>query len=363
MQLTLSSLFITIVFTAILILIFNALLTCKKSYMFFRTDFLSVLAIIIVLRLLFPIEFKFTQSIAATPIMNPFYNIMHYKFHSFEIYNLLLLIWVIGIIIKSIEYIFSISQSNKNYKLLISNSVKLETNDLDAELDIFPIFSSKFLYVPTVFTTKKSIFLPTTLYTKSELNNILRHEISHIQHHDGLIKHIINLVVILYWWNPFVYIFRNQIHLLLEMCADYKSTKNFNEVENNQYIRDLINIQKKTTIYNQVHKYSNSNIIDESIKVLEYRINYMIENKYKKKTNKLLLATLILFPFLTNSIILEPSFPAPDEHELLSEKDLKNGYITVNKDGTYTFHVGKFKGIINNPKSKEFKDIPVIKGE
>ena len=81
MQLTLSSLFITIFFTAILILIFNALLTCKKSYMFFRTDFLSVLAIIIVLRLLFPIEFKFTQSIAATPIMNPFYNIMHYKFH------------------------------------------------------------------------------------------------------------------------------------------------------------------------------------------------------------------------------------------------------------------------------------------
>ena len=89
----------------------------------------------------------------------------------------------------------------------------------------------------------------------------------------------------------------------------------------------------------------------------------MIENKYKKKTNKLLLATLILLPFLTNSIILEPSFPAPDEHELLSEKDLKNGYITVNKDGTYTFHVGKFKGIINNPKSKEFKDIPIIKGE
>lgn len=363
MQLTLSSLFITIVFTAILILIFNALLTCKKSYIFFRTDFLSVLAIIIVLRLLFPIEFKFTQSIAAAPIMNPFYNIMHYKFHSFEIYNLLLLIWVIGIIIKSIEYIFSISQSNNNYKLLISNSVKLETNDLDAELDIFPIFSSKFLYVPTVFTTKKSIFLPVTLYTKSELNNILRHEISHIQHHDGLIKHIINFVVILYWWNPFVYIFRNQIHLLLEMCADYKSTKNFNEIENNQYIRDLISIQKKTTIYNQVHKYSNSNIIDESIKVLEYRINYMIENKYKKKTNILLLATLILFPFLTNSIILEPSFPAPDEHELLSEKDLKNGYITVNKDGTYTFHVGKFKGIINNPKSKEFKDIPIIKGE
>ena len=102
MQLSLSSLFITIIFTAILILIFNTLLTCKKSYIFFRTDFLSVLAIIIVLRLLFPIEFKFTQSIAVAPIMNPFYNIMHYKFHSFEIYNLLLLIWVIGIIIKSI---------------------------------------------------------------------------------------------------------------------------------------------------------------------------------------------------------------------------------------------------------------------
>ena len=89
MQLTLSSLFITIVFTAILILIFNTLLTNKKSYMLFRTDFLSVLAIIIILRLLFPIEFKFTQSIAAAPIMNPFYNIMHYNQHF--AHNLLIL--------------------------------------------------------------------------------------------------------------------------------------------------------------------------------------------------------------------------------------------------------------------------------
>ena len=87
-------------------------------------------------------------------------------------------------------------------------------------------------------------------------------------------------------------------------------TKNFNEVENNQYIRDLINIQKKTTIYNQVHKYSNSNIIDESIKVLEYRINYMIENKYKKKTNKLLLATHTkrVMSFFCSTVVL-PTIP------------------------------------------------------
>ena len=81
-------------------------------------------------------------------------------------------------------------------------------------------------------------------------------------------------------------------------------------------------------------------------------------NKINVANSNLLVFFLYLF-----SIILEPSFPAPDEHELLSEKDLKNGYITVNKDGTYTFHVGKFKGIINNPKSKEFKDIPIIEGE
>lgn len=82
---------------------------------------------------------------------------MHYKFHSFEIYNLLLLIWVIGIIIKSIEYIFSISQSNNNYKLLISNSVKLETNDLDAELDIFPILAVNF-YMFLQYLPQKRVY-------------------------------------------------------------------------------------------------------------------------------------------------------------------------------------------------------------
>ena len=226
---------------------------------------------------------------------------------------------------------------------------------------MYPVYVSKYVQTPTVFTTRKIIFLPITSYTENEFNSILSHEISHIKNHDGLIKQMINILMILYWWNPFVYLFRKQLHLLLEMRADYNCTKHLNSISKYQYVQNLISIQKKSCT-NIADSSLASNMIDENIQILKYRINYLIEEKYQQKTNRLFLMFLIFLPLLTNSIILEAAFPAPNENQMISEGELKNGYITLENNGDYVFHLGDFCGIIDNPNAKEFKNLPVLTG-
>lgn len=353
MCLSISSIFITLLITSILIFVFDLLLKHKRSYSFFRVDFLGILAFIIYFRLLFPVEFKFTHTIVATKIMNPVYSFMYLKISNNHLYDLLLLLWIIGIAIFTIFYILSLIQLNQKIHILRLHSKKKRHSNID-------VYISKYIQTPTVFTLKKAIFLPDVSYSESELDHILAHEINHIKYHDGLVKQLLNILVVFYWWNPLVYVFRKQLHLLLEMRADYNSTKNLENIEKNQYIQDLIQIQKKAYTTQPSNPSLSSHMIDENIQILKYRINYLTEDTYNKKTNTFFLVLLIFLPFFTNSIVLEAAFPSPIEDQVLSEEDIENGYITLENNGDYVFHLGKFEGIIENPNSKEFRNLPLL---
>ena len=56
MRLTISSFLIMLVMTSILIVLFHLLLTRKKSHVLFRTDFLTIVLVVILCRILLPID-------------------------------------------------------------------------------------------------------------------------------------------------------------------------------------------------------------------------------------------------------------------------------------------------------------------
>lgn len=79
MRFSISSLVITLLVSCILILFLSILLMQKNNYKLFRTDFLTVLVIVIVLRMILPIEWFFTKTIKLQFIMNPIINWMEYS--------------------------------------------------------------------------------------------------------------------------------------------------------------------------------------------------------------------------------------------------------------------------------------------
>ena len=131
------------------------------------------------------------------------------------------------------------------------------------------------------------------------------------------------------------------------------------------YAQLLIHVQK--SLVNKTDPFAKeyySFLIDDSSNVLEYRIRYILEESFMKKTNYLLLVVICSLVFFSNSIIFEASFPAPSAetpYVTVSEDTLDNAYIIQHKDGTYTLFIDGEQGSIEDPTVSPFSEIPIIK--
>ena len=117
MRFSASSLIITIIISCILILFLEILLSNKKNYKLFRTDFLTVLILVIIFRLFFPFEFGFTTTIKLPLIMNPIIDFLQYNIYAnIQTYQVLLSIWIVGFIYNLIYWILEIKSTKSMYK-------------------------------------------------------------------------------------------------------------------------------------------------------------------------------------------------------------------------------------------------------
>ena len=67
----------------------------------------------------------------------------------------------------------------------------------------------------------------------------------HIKNKDILIKHLFNIISIIYWWFYPIYILKRQIDLFLEMRIDVTVNEKANVDEQKDYLNTLLTIQEK----------------------------------------------------------------------------------------------------------------------
>lgn len=79
------------------------------------------------------------------------------------------------------------------------------------------------------------IYLPSDRYTWKELELLLGHELSHYRHHDLWYKLILQLVCIVYWFNPLLHWMRREADQDLEFLCDERIMKDGAHEERMQY--------------------------------------------------------------------------------------------------------------------------------
>ena len=79
------------------------------------------------------------------------------------------------------------------------------------------------------------IYLPSDRYTWKELELLLSHELSHYKHHDLWYKLILQLVCIVYWFNPLLHWMRREADQDLEFLCDERIMKDGAHAERMQY--------------------------------------------------------------------------------------------------------------------------------
>lgn len=365
MAITSSSIFITICISSLLIIALNYFISKTNKFKIFRTDFFAFLIAIIILRLIFPIELFFTKTIPASTIMNPIFSLLNYELITgVTVQQIILLIWLCGIIVFGKKFVQQIIVSYRIANRIQKKSSCYKASELlsNYEGKDYLIMISDLVSSPMVFGLNKIIFLPNIKFSQIDLNNIVLHEIQHIKNHDVFIKLFLNIIVIIYWWFPPIYLLQRNMSLFLEIRVDDQVTKTMSSDSRFNYAESLISVQKAIRNTNSNYKeLVFSSFVNDSAEILSYRVNYLLDGNFIKKTNSIFLELLCILPFLSNMIILEPAFYNTEIIEgTLTNDELKKGYITTHSDGTYSLTINGETVEMGKRIPNDLIDLPVI---
>lgn len=326
------------------------------------------------LRLFLPFEWSFTKTILITRGLTYIYKFLYDSrniLFGLPILYALYIIWIVGIFIQLYKLIKNLYSFRliKRYIPNVKESYEKKYPILKTANVLGLYFFNGIDQPMTIYPFKSIICLPNFKYTNEELEYIFIHEIQHIKNKDVLIKIFVEILVIIYWWLPIIYVFKNQVETLIELRVDHQVSKKVDD--NYKYVQSLISVAKKILQTNNSTKprpSSQFTLREENL--LEKRIYFYLDDKTKNKKT-LATALIITFIFLSlPTIVLEPyseNDPQTNTRTYNASELLQHFYLIKTKEKKFFLidkDTNKIYCEINNPTSYPFNKMKlIVKGE
>ena len=161
-------------------------------------------------------------------------------------------------------------------KLNIKTRVELSCNPLIASPMLIGFFRPR-------------IILPAHEWEDKELSYIFVHELIHYKQRDMFYKWLIQIVVCVHWFNPFVYLLEKEVNKSCELSCDEKVISVLDDTARREYGDILISFLKSNNLY----KSSLASVtLTEGAEQLKERLGAIM--KFRKKS-KVIIAITVIF--------------------------------------------------------------------
>lgn len=171
---------------------------------------------------------------------------------------ILCILWCIGIFIMIMLIIKSMLRFNniKNSALPLQNpAVRKLYHDCLDEMHItkpIPVYSTAFLKSPIIVGLfNPCIYLPIHLisdYNANDIRYMLMHELEHYKYKDAFANYLMNIIGVLYWFNPLVWYSLKEMKNDREVACDTSVLKLLDEDAYEDYGNTLINFAEKVSL-------------------------------------------------------------------------------------------------------------------
>ena len=248
--------------------------------------------------------------------------------------NILLAIYIIGVIFFSIRFGKNILELllriNRNQNIKLANYINVLLNEE---------------VVPHTFFSY--IFLNKQKFEAQEIpEEVMIHEQTHAKQKHSIDVILIELLQIIFWFNPFIYFIKHSIKLNHEFLADRDVLSQGIDISNYQNILLAFSSNAYTPQMANAINYSSSRLIGNSFKQVKKRFTVM---KTHTSKTKIWMRSLLLLPLLA---ILIYSFSTK---ETLSKSVLENDNSLV-KD--FYLKIDSEENIYYNEEIISFDEIP-----
>lgn len=373
-----TSTLITVVLANLLIFLCAFILRSKKIIYRISYNVPAALILFIMIRMLFPFSFDKSRTIELPKCCSVFLSaIQDYRFHIGNLYfcafDLLCLIWLAGILLMAFHvisrrriihrYIKAFGRDISSEEPYTSEMTKLcRCNRLKNRIRIFTVPG-----IPTPLicgVIKPCILLPEGMTLKDkELHYILMHEVSHYIHGDTLTKNLLQLITILFWWNPACHILNKEANLLFELRVDKRLVRE-NKASMHEYLQCILNIAEQSL---DIPAFTASPCIGfaskEDNSALQKRIYYMIEKKGTETKILNLVIMAISFVLVFFSYLYTPRTTDIANDEAYFELTPENAYFIQNEDGSYDiYYLDYYTETVSSLRGYD-TEIPVYQGK
>lgn len=381
MQITIFSFIMSLLWFNLYILIINGLRKNDNFIISFSGLPLLFFLFLSMFRLIFNFEIPGSMVIESENIFTKVYDFiitpLNLKSFNINVYKLIILIWIIGII-------FLLINTMKRYILFRRNLKKLkkqQTEQTEQVLDKIlnenrmnkriEIIQNEKISSPFIIgISRGKIYLPNINFSEEEFKYIILHEINHFLSNDSLKKVLIQSIKHLFWWNPSVHLFANNFNQILEIQCDLKTTFNFSEEEKIKYLESITKIIRKGIKNNtdSVKYVTAPNFVEiEELDSLKQRFRIVLSYRPKRNIFNILNILLYIsasFLFISSYfIIIQPDYE-PTNNEMYEEKEENNSFIIERLGDSYDIYINNtFKYSIKSLEdlNKNLRNLPIYK--
>lgn len=356
MTVTVYSFFMAVLCSTVLILLAHGL---RKKPAFIRNFGVSTLLFFYALcwiRMTFPFEFPFVQEIGLEHGYSDFFQIVqHEEFQmgqvTFHILDLATVVWVTGaiclVVLFLVRYLMGrrkLARFEQNRTPLADGVLEKVKKEARYNLPVKVLLCPEIGIPMGIGILKKRILLPQRTYTEEELYFILKHEYTHFCNHDLAVKFLICLFCCIFWWNPVVYLLRQDVGEILEIKCDLTVAEDFSKREKEGYLTVILQFLKQparreakgfASVAARLFSKNKGQIMVERFRYLTQPVRKAVF------WNRLAILTVSIALFFVSYVfVLQPSYNPPvsdfaGENGQGIEIEFSNGFILQKKDGSY----------------------------
>lgn len=246
-MITIYSLFWSIINCCLMAFIIFFLRTRTMLISKYGTSVIGFLTVCCIVRILLPVEFPKHQYILADNflyswIVKHFKFVLHPDFRD-NLLAVLIVIWICGSVFSILRLM---KKSREVQKVIRANACTDNPRaaeilaSIDSECPL-PVRVCSGISVPVLAGYfRPAIYFPDYPYTDEQLRYVILHEYTHWKRHDIWKKLLMNVICVLIWWNPAVYVIRKEVTQLIEFRCDKTLSKDFSEEEILNYLDILL---------------------------------------------------------------------------------------------------------------------------
>lgn len=288
-----------------------------------------VLLLLAMFRLFFPFEMPFCRNINLSRIPSKIISkLVHPYFYlgkvEISIWFFLQCVWVGGMVV-SIRKLYRTCNHIYHHVLRYGRNVSAK----EPYRSVFQEVCRKreadmpILLVPGLDAPRQDrilhprILLPREMkFSENELRYVFRHELAHVRHHDVLIKLLVNMLAVVYWWNPLIRILRRELDIILEIHVDARVLSGGDQNARSDYVDTLMDVAIQAQALLIAQNESNGQISSSPMAFggmsdLEERLVMMYENKRTSPPLVLLLLTLTLSIYALSYAFIFEAYSQP----------------------------------------------------